>query len=106
MLISSAIFGIIHGNLVQFIYAFLIGMILSFVYEKFKNIWAPIILHAGANLLSVLLTMLLGESTAEPPLGLYMIVTVVELAVTCLLLILIERKVNRQEITPKVEENN
>ena len=32
--------------------------------EKFKNIWAPIILHAGANLLSVLLTMLLGESTA------------------------------------------
>ncbi|MGN0375101.1 MAG: lysostaphin resistance A-like protein [Butyrivibrio sp.] len=106
MLISSAIFGIIHGNLVQFIYAFLIGMILSFVYEKFKNIWAPIILHAGANLLSVLLTMLLGESTAEPSLGLYMIVTVVELAVTCLLLILIERKVNRQEITPKVEENN
>lgn len=62
ILISSAFFGLFHGNLVQFVYAFLIGCMLAFVYEKFKTIWAPVVFHVGANLLSVLITELLPES--------------------------------------------
>ncbi len=62
ILISSAFFGAFHGNLVQFVYAFLIGCMLAFVYEKLKTIWAPVLFHVGANLLSVLITELLPES--------------------------------------------
>jgi len=53
-IISSLAFGITHGNLVQFLYAFLAGMLLAYVYEKYKNIWAPIIFHLCANTISML----------------------------------------------------
>ena len=98
MIISAALFGLVHGNMVQFVYAFLIGLIFAFVYEKFKTIWAPIILHASANLLSVIITALSGSETAEGSegtIGMYMLFTVLELAVTFLLVWLIDRKLNR-----------
>lgn len=52
--ISSLIFGITHGNLVQFIYAFMAGLLLAFVYEKYKNLWAPILFHFCANAVSLI----------------------------------------------------
>lgn len=61
MVISSLIFGLFHGNLVQFAYAFIIGMLLAYVYEKYKKITAPIMFHIGANLLSVIVTEFVGE---------------------------------------------
>lgn len=61
ILVSAAFFGIFHGNLVQFVYAFVIGIMLAFVYEKMKTIWAPVIFHIGANLISVLITELMPE---------------------------------------------
>ncbi len=48
--ISSAIFGIYHFNLVQGLYGFALGILLCFVYDKYKTIAAPIILHTSANL--------------------------------------------------------
>lgn len=56
ILFSAVIFAIIHGNIVQFLYALVFGLLLSYVYESFESIKAPIILHASANLGSVLLT--------------------------------------------------
>ena len=109
MIISAALFGIVHGNMVQFIYAFLIGLIFAFVYEKFKTIWAPIILHASANLLSVIITALSGSETTESSdgsIGLYMLSVVIQLAVTFLLVWLIDRKVNRTPIEQKNSEIN
>lgn len=61
ILISAAFFGVFHGNLVQFVYAFVIGCMLAFVYEKYKTIAAPIAFHMGANFLSVLLTEFLPQ---------------------------------------------
>ncbi|MBQ9031021.1 MAG: CPBP family intramembrane metalloprotease [Parasporobacterium sp.] len=57
-LISSAAFGIFHFNLSQGIFAFLFGLLLCAVYEKFRNLWAPIALHVGGNLISVVLVFL------------------------------------------------
>ncbi len=61
MIISSAIFGLFHGNLVQFVYAFIIGFLLAYMYEKCKTIWVPIIFHVCANLIAVLITELVPE---------------------------------------------
>lgn len=50
MLLSSFIFGVFHGNVVQAVYAFLMGMVISFLYEKYRNFFIPIFAHASANL--------------------------------------------------------
>ncbi len=56
MILSSLYFGAVHGNWLQGIYAFLIGMLLAFAYERFKNILAPILIHIGANTVSILIS--------------------------------------------------
>ena len=48
--VSSVIFGLMHGNLTQFVYASLMGLLLSFVMEKQKNLIPCIIIHALANM--------------------------------------------------------
>lgn len=98
MLISSLIFGIIHGNIIQAIYAFLIGMICAYIYEKFKNIWAPIILHATANTFAVISTYFAGVTEGVGlNLGAYMLYTVLMIAGTFGLLFLLEKKFDRKE---------
>lgn len=62
VIVSALFFGAFHGNLVQFVYAFIIGLMLASVYEKFKTIWAPVIFHIGANLISVLITEFMPQS--------------------------------------------
>lgn len=62
VIISALFFGAFHGNLVQFVYAFIIGLMIAYVYEKFKTIWASIIFHVGANLISVLITEFMPQS--------------------------------------------
>ena len=46
---SALIFGIYHGNAVQFIYAFIFGMILAYVYWRFDNILSSMMVHGAAN---------------------------------------------------------
>ena len=49
LLISSLLFGIYHGNIVQGIYATLLGIFLGFAYHKTKSIFIPIFIHMGGN---------------------------------------------------------
>ena len=51
---SAAIFAVVHGNLVQGIYGFLMGILLAYLYEKFGSVLAPIAAHMTANLITVL----------------------------------------------------
>ena len=51
-IVQAFLFGVYHMNLVQFIYAFAIGMILGLVYKKYRNIKACILVHATINLLA------------------------------------------------------
>lgn len=53
---SALLFSITHGNIVQLIYTFILGMFLAYVYEKYGSFKAPILLHIVANLTSLLLT--------------------------------------------------
>lgn len=56
ILFSALIFAVVHGNIVQFLYAFIFGLLLSYVYETYESIKAPIFLHCAANLCAVALT--------------------------------------------------
>ena len=48
-ILQASLFGIYHGNLIQGIYAFALGLILGYVAEYFHSIWASILLHAFVN---------------------------------------------------------
>lgn len=58
MIISSVVFGAYHGNLVQFVYAGLCGVLLAYLYEKYHTILAPILSHAAMNIVAVILTQM------------------------------------------------
>lgn len=52
IIISSLIFGIYHANLVQGVYAFILGVIFAYVFETTGSLWGSILLHMGANIWS------------------------------------------------------
>ncbi|MEE0959291.1 MAG: CPBP family intramembrane glutamic endopeptidase [Lachnospiraceae bacterium] len=56
IVISALIFGIIHGNVVQGIYAFIIGICLAYIYERYNTLLAAVLFHMSANLMSVIMT--------------------------------------------------
>ncbi len=55
---SSALFACWHGNVVQGIYGFCMGFVFSWAMERDDTIFAPILMHMVANLVSVALTAL------------------------------------------------
>jgi membrane protease YdiL (CAAX protease family) len=50
--LSGIIFGVVHGNLVQGIYAGLFGIVLALLYEHYGTIWIVIVVHVANNLLA------------------------------------------------------
>ena len=49
VLLSGLMFGLFHGNLNQFFYAFIIGSMFAFLYVKTGNIWYTVIMHMIIN---------------------------------------------------------
>lgn len=47
--VSGILFGAYHGNLVQGIYGSIMGIAISYMYEKFDSFAAPFLFHALAN---------------------------------------------------------
>jgi membrane protease YdiL (CAAX protease family) len=59
-LVSSALFGIVHLNVVQGVYAFAVGLVLAAFYFRFKNLWVPVAGHVAFNATAVVLSALPG----------------------------------------------
>lgn len=51
--ISGAFFGLYHMNLLQAVYAGILGMIFAYMLETGKSLWASVLLHMGANIWSL-----------------------------------------------------
>ncbi|MBQ5430540.1 MAG: CPBP family intramembrane metalloprotease [Lachnospiraceae bacterium] len=51
IIISSVLFGILHFNVVQFLYAAVMGSLLGLLYAKTRHVWATWIAHGLCNLL-------------------------------------------------------
>ena len=56
IILTAFVFGMYHGSLAAGIYAGLLGLLMGYVYEKSKTIIAPIVFHAGANIISVIVS--------------------------------------------------
>lgn len=58
--LSALVFGVMHGNLVQFLFATGLGVLLALVYERYKKISAAFLLHIVVNITSLSMTWLGG----------------------------------------------
>lgn len=56
IIISAVIFGVYHGNLVQGVFAGILGIFLALLYERFGTIWVAVAGHMANNLYAVLAT--------------------------------------------------
>lgn len=56
IIVSALAFGIFHFNLVQIVFAGVMGIVLAYVYSRYKTITAPILLHMAVNQISVIFT--------------------------------------------------
>ncbi len=63
ILVSSILFGIMHGNFQQIPFAFLVGLSLGFITVKTKSIWLAVAVHMFNNLTSVILDYALLNAT-------------------------------------------
>ena len=59
IIVSSIIFGLIHGNFEQIPFAFLVGLVLGFITVKSGSIWIACLIHSINNAVSVLVDYLL-----------------------------------------------
>ncbi len=82
ILFSGLLFGLFHGNLFQFFYAFLLGMLLAYLYTRTGNIWWCVTLHGIANLMGGVIIPALAGLIDENPASLFALVS---LLVTLLL---------------------
>lgn len=53
IIIITIVFALLHTDIINIVYAFILGLILSYVYIKYDNILYPIIIHMSANLMSI-----------------------------------------------------
>ncbi len=58
IVVSAIAFGIFHGNLYQFFYAAMLGLVLGYIYTRTGNILYPIALHMLINLFGSAVPML------------------------------------------------
>lgn len=54
IIISSAVFGAYHMNMVQAVYATFIGIVAAIIYERKKSLVYPILLHMANNLIGAI----------------------------------------------------
>ncbi len=62
ILLTSFIFAFFHSNIIQMIYAFCLSFLLIYVYEKYKSIKAPIIVHIASNIMNFFTCMLINNN--------------------------------------------
>ena len=59
VLLSGLMFGLFHGNLNQFVYAFVLGMLLAYLYVKTGNLKITIAIHMMINFMGGLVSSML-----------------------------------------------
>ena len=75
VVVSSLLFSLIHGNLVQIPFAFIVGLILGFVTAESDSIWPAVIIHFINNFMSCVMDYIgifHGEGAQSFAFGIYM----------------------------------
>ena len=76
MLTSAALFMLMHGNVIQYPYAFAVGLVFAWIYYKTGSLLSTILLHAAVNFIGGVLPFL----SVDYP-GLLLLLSLMDLAV-------------------------
>lgn len=77
VVVSAVLFSLIHGNLVQIPFAFIVGLALGFVTAESDSIWPAIIIHFINNFMACVMDYIgifFGEDLQTFAFGIYMLV--------------------------------
>ncbi|MCR4672378.1 MAG: CPBP family intramembrane metalloprotease [Lachnospiraceae bacterium] len=99
MIISALMFAIAHGNLPQGIFAFGLGLLLAFSYERYGTLAAPCLGHISANILSST-----GSLMADDPMPGFAISVAAAVIAMAAGVIIIMKRVRGGVISPKSAE--
>lgn len=47
---SALLFGAYHGNIVQTLYGFILGVLIAVLYERYGSFLVPVLIHSAANI--------------------------------------------------------
>ncbi len=56
-ILSSMIFGIVHENTAQIIFAFVMGMLFAYTYENYQALLPAVLMHMAANAMSYIISI-------------------------------------------------
>lgn len=94
VIIQAGLFGLIHGNLLQGSYAFILGLILGWVYLRFKSIFASMLVHMAYNSTSVLASKTITDQLMQANI---MIFALSSFVITVLFVIYLWKTANKNE---------
>lgn len=66
-LVSTGVFALLHGNLVQIVLVLPLGFLLAFVRERTGSLWPAVLVHAVFNLLSTVVPVSAVQALAQLP---------------------------------------
>ena len=90
IILTSVIFGIIHNNIINAIYAFGVSFILIYLYEKYKTLKAPILMHIFLNSTIVLMLPLILKD--------YLVFNLYLLIVSILILLVLKMFIKEEKV--------
>lgn len=104
----SIIFGLVHGNVIQFVFAFLVGLILAYITVQTDNVIIAMVIHAmnnGRSAVNDIVTTATDEKTANIVAVIIMIILGV-LAVVSLVYLLITKSFKAEKKIKSLYDNN
>lgn len=84
---SALLFGLLHGNVLQFITTFTVGIYLGFVATKYNSILPTIVMHFFINLIPTLSTIFLSGNEFISSIvlnGFYIVMIIIGIVLICL----------------------
>lgn len=90
---SSFVFALMHGNLIQGVFAFLVGVALGYAVTFTKSLWTGIIIHCMNNLNSALITII-GSYNENFAAGFYVLINIasVVLGIICIAVLIVNHR--------------
>lgn len=92
IIVSSVVFGVMHGNFQQMPFTFLVGLVLAYITVKSGSIWIAVAVHAFNNAISVVFTALEKVIPTDFLNGMYVILLAVLLLLGILSLLLCKKR--------------
>lgn len=84
IILCSVIFSLMHSNIMDMIYAFIVSFVFIYLYEKYKTLKAPIIMHMSLNITIILMIKLISYN--------FIIFNLYLLVVSIIILLIIRKK--------------